>query len=157
MEPNVPLTQLVERWQAKSVIVCGSHMYVEGGVFHKWNVRKGNHLWHPNRKKDGGVYWEEFVWQADMLPYKEMEKSVRGGAHVSLISCCYEAKGLDWHAWGWDVCKGPVWILWSVKSHTAERVGGKGEQQQEEQRRRARRGERKSDAGGGGGGGVGME
>lgn len=124
LEPISPL----RRWQGPSdrvcVCMCVLHtcMWGEGeggGLSQKWQATCRNYTWNPTRKRME-VFWEGFVWQADMLPYKVMQKRVVGGAWAPPISCCYEANGLDWHAWGRDTCKGPVWILWSVKKWSAQ-------------------------------------
>lgn len=53
-----------------------AHVRLKGSVWGRgitWTTLQGNG-W------GGDVYWEGIVWRADMLPYKEMKKSVRGGA-----------------------------------------------------------------------------
>lgn len=97
---------------------------------------RGNHTWDPY-KEWGGLYWEGFVWQADMLPYKEIEKSVGGGA-TGIADIL-----LLWSKWAWLTCMGAGRMQGSrldfmkrkEAKHTAERVGGKGEWQQEEWKR----------------------
>ena len=175
--PDPPLLQ---RWQEKSVIVCEcvsptgpcvsvtAHMYLKlkGRVARSWN-----RMWHPTREKDGGgegACWEGFLWQADMLPYKEMgDKCGRRSLGAADLPLLRGKRPWLTRVGAGRMQRGPVWILWSVKKWSAQqRERGREREWEdrensskrsgEEEHERGRRRRRKSD-GGGRGADAGME